>query len=133
MSQWLTLLAPPVEPVKTTKRGRTTEGTLKTASKRQQLLASKAPKGKAADKDKATKERTNRKRQAETQEETPARPIKITLCRLVQQEPDPLAMKINLGTQEEEAEKDPIEHLQRRQKKSIAEQAGERSDTDTPH
>ena len=83
-------------------------------------MASKAPKGKAADTDKAEKERANRKRQAETQEETPARPIKITLCRLVQQEPDPLAMKINLGTQEEEAKEDLTEQLQRRQKKSIA-------------
>ena len=133
VSQWLTLLAPPVEPVKTTKRGRTTEGTLKTASKRQQLLASKAPKGKAADKDKATKERTNRKRQAETQEETPARPLKIIFRRPVQQEQDPLATRINIGTQEEEAEEEPTEHLQRCQKTSTAEQAGERSDTDTPH
>ena len=118
VSQWLTLLAPPVEPVKTTKRGRSTEGTPKTASKRQQLLASKATKGKAADTDKATKECANRKWQAKMQEETPARPIKITLRRPNQQEPDLLAMKINLGTQEEEAKEDPTEHLQWRQKKS---------------
>ena len=37
-------------------------------------------------------------------------------------------MKINRGTQEEEAEEDPIEHLQRRQKKSTADQAGLRPD-----
>ena len=66
VSQWLTLMAPLVEPIKTTKRGRSTEGTPKMASKRQQLLASKAPKGKAADMDKAIKERANRKQQAET-------------------------------------------------------------------
>ena len=100
--------------VKTTKRGRSTEGTPKMASKWQQLLASKVPKGKAADTDKATKEHANRKQQAETQEETPARPIKITLRRPNQQEPDPFAMKINLGTQEEEAEENPTKHLQRR-------------------
>ena len=32
-------------------------------------------------------------------------------------------MKINIGTQEEEAEEDPTEHLQRRQKTSTAKQA----------
>ena len=37
-------------------------------------------------------------------------------------------MKINIGTQEEEAEEEPTEHLQRRQKTSTAKQAGERSD-----
>ena len=105
MAQWLTLLAPLIESVKTPKRGRTTEGTPKMTSKRQQLLASKAPKGKA------TKERANRKRQAETQEETPARPITIIPRGPVQLEPDPLAMKIKIGT-EEEAEEDPIEHRQ---------------------
>ena len=36
-------------------------------------------------------------------------------------------MKINIGTQEEEAVEDPTEHLQRHQKISTAEQAGERS------
>ena len=91
-------------------------------------MASKAPKGKAANTDKAAKERANRKRQAETQEETPARPIKIIFHRPVQQEPDPLAAKINIGTQEEEAEEEPLEHVQRRQKASTAEQVGERSD-----
>ena len=44
VAQWLTLLAPPIEPMKTTKRGRMMEGTPKTASKWQQLLESKAPK-----------------------------------------------------------------------------------------
>ena len=83
------------------------------ASKRQQLLASKPTKGKVADTDKTTKECPNRKRQVETQEETPAWPIMITLRRPSQQEPDPLVMKINLGTQEEEAKEDPTEHLQR--------------------
>ena len=112
VAQWVTLLEPPIEPVKTTKRGRTMEGTPKTASKRQQLLVSKAPKGKAADTDKASIERANRKRQAGTQEETPARLITVILRRPIQQEPDPLAMKINIKTQEEEVEEDPIEHLQ---------------------
>ena len=36
-------------------------------------------------------------------------------------------MKINIGTQEEEAEEEPTEHLQRRQKTSTAKQTGERS------
>ena len=66
VAQWLTLLAPPMETSKTTKRGRSTEGIPKTASKQQQLLASKATKGKAADTDKARKERANMKRLAET-------------------------------------------------------------------
>ena len=87
------------------------EGTPKMASKRQQLLASKAPKGKASDMNKATKERANRKRQAEMQEETLARPITSILRRTVQLEQDPLAMKINIGTQEEEADEESTEHL----------------------
>ena len=124
MAQWLTLLAPPVEPITAKKRGRSTEGTPKTASKRQQLLAAKATKGKEADTEKTAKERPN---QAETQEATPARPIKITFRRPGQQEPDPLAMKINLGTQEEETAEEPSEHLQRRQKKSTADHAGKQS------
>ena len=109
VAQWLALLAPPVEPVKPTEGGRATEGTPKTASKRQQLLASKAPKGKAADTEKATK--ATQKRQGETQEESTARPLKIVFCRSIQQEPDPLAARINIETQEEEAEEEPTEHL----------------------
>ena len=77
VAQWLTLLAPPIEPVRTMKRGRTSEGTPKTASKRQQLLESKAPKGKA------TKERATRKQQADTEEEPSARPITIIVRRPV--------------------------------------------------
>ena len=76
-AQWLTLLAPLIEPVKTMKRGRTSEGTQKTASKRPQLLESKAPKGKA------TKERATRKQQADTEEEPSARPITIIVRRPV--------------------------------------------------
>ena len=37
-------------------------------------------------------------------------------------------MKFNIGTQEEEAEEEPTEQLQWRQKTSTAKQAGERSD-----
>ena len=85
-------------------------------------------KGKTDDTEKATKEHATRKRSGETQEETPARPLKIILRQSVQQESDPLTMKINIGTQEEEAEEDPTQHLQRRQKTSTPEQAGERSD-----
>ena len=44
------------------KAGENDERNPKTASKRQQQLESKAPKGKAADTDKATKEHANRKR-----------------------------------------------------------------------
>ena len=94
-------------------------------------MASKAPKGKAADTDKAIKERANRKPQAETQEETPARPIMIILRQPIKQEPEPLAMKINIGSQEEEAKEeaeDLTEHLERRPKMSTAEPPGERSD-----
>ena len=75
------LLAPPVELIKATKQGRSIEGTPKTASKCQQLLAAKAIGGKEADTAKTAKERPNRKWQAETQEETSAQPIKITLHR----------------------------------------------------
>ena len=98
VAQWLTLLAPPVEPVQTKKRGRATDGTPKAASKRQQLLATKATKGKTVDTEQAAKERASRKRPTDTQEETPARPLKIRLRRPVQQETDPLAAKINVRT-----------------------------------
>ena len=108
VAQWLTLLAPPVEPVKTTKRGRATEGTPKMASKRQQLLASKATKGKTVDAEKAARERATWKRPGETQEE---RTLKIKFRRPVQQETDTLAARINIGTQEEEAEEELEEHL----------------------
>ena len=66
VAQRLTLLEPPVEPIKAKKQGRSTEGTPKTALKRQQLLAAKATGGKEADTAQTTKERPNRKRQAET-------------------------------------------------------------------
>ena len=122
VAQWLTLLAPPIEPVRTIKRGRTSEGTPKTTSKRQQLLESRAPRGKA------TKERATSKRQAETGEEPLVRPIAIIVRQPVPLEQDPLARKINIGTQEEEAEEEPTEHLQRRQKTSTARQAGEHAD-----
>ena len=75
----------------------------------------------------------------ETQEETPARPLKITFRRPVQQRTDTLAARINIGTQEEEAEEEPTEHLQRRlMMMNTVEQAGERSDpqkdgTPLPH
>ena len=105
VAQWLTLLAPPIEPVRTIKRGRTSEGTPKTTSKRQQLLESRAPRGKA------TKERATSKRQAETGEEPLVRPIAIIVRQPVPLEQDPLARKINIGTQEEQAEEEPTEHL----------------------
>ena len=71
VAQWLTLLAPPVEPVQTKKRGRVTDGTPKAASKRQQLLATKTTKGKTADTEQAAKERAIRKQPTDKQEETP--------------------------------------------------------------
>ena len=55
--------------------------------------------------------------------ETQLKPLKIKLCR---PEPDSLAEKINCGTEEEEAEEEPSEHLERSEKKSTADQAGER-------
>ena len=113
VTQWLTLLVPPVEAVQTKKRTRTADGsTPKTTSKRQQLLASKATKGK--------------KRLTETQEETPVRPVKITIRRPGQTETDPLTAKINAGTQEEEMEEEPTEHLQRQTKTKTVETARER-------
>ena len=115
VTQWLTLLVPPVEAVQTKKRTRTADGsTPKTTSKRQQLLASKATKGK--------------KRLTETQEETPVRPVKITIRRPGQKETDPLTAKINAGTQEEETEEEPTQHLQRRSRTKTVETARERSD-----
>ena len=42
------------------------------------------------------------------------RPITIIVRRPVPLEQDPLAMKINIGTQEEEVEEEPTEHFQRR-------------------
>ena len=53
-----------------------------------------------------------KKRLTETQEETPVRPVKITVRRPGQKEVDPLTAKINVGTQEEEMEEEPTEHLQ---------------------
>ena len=116
VAQWLTLLAPPIEPVKTKKWGRVPEGTPKTASKQQQLLASKATKGKTTDTEKAAKERATRKRPGEKQEETQERPLKITFRRPVQQVTDTLAARINIRTQQEEAEEESTEHLQWRPK-----------------
>ena len=108
------MLVPPVEAAQTKKRTRAADGTAKTASKRQQLLASKA-----------TKEK---KRLRETQEDAPVRPVKITIRRSGQKETDPLTARINAGTQEEETEEEPTEHLQRRSKTKTVETARERSD-----
>ena len=124
VTQWLTLLVPPVEAAQTKKRTRAADGTPKTASKRQQLLASKATKGK--------------KRPTETQEDAPARPVKITIRRPGQKETNSLTAKINAGTQEEETEEEPTEHLQRRSKTKTVETTRERSDqqmegTPSPH
>ena len=114
VAQWLTLLAPPVEPMKQRKRGRPTESTPKTASKRQQLLATQA------------KERPNRKRLAEKEAsvDTSGRPLKIKLRlseQQAEQQPektqgqDPLAALINNKTLEEEQQEDePTETLLRR-------------------
>ena len=114
---------------KAKKQGRSSETTPKTASKRQQLLASKAISWKEAETSQLAKEKIIRKPQADkgTPVETPTKTLKIILRRPGQQEPDPLAEKINRGTQEEEMEEEPSEHLQRRQKKSTVNQIGEQS------
>ena len=118
VAQWLTLLAPPVEPMKQRKRGRPTESTPKTASKRQQLLATQA------------KERPNQKRLAEKEAsvDTSGRPLKIKLRlseQQAEQQPektqgqDPLAALINIKTLEEEQQEDePMETLLRRRQTS---------------
>ena len=112
VAQWLTLLAPPVEPVRTKKRVRVTETTPNKPSKRQQLLAKHTPRWKEGSTSQQGKEPPSRKRQAETETpvEPPVRPLKIKLRRQ-EQEPDPLATKINIRTQEEEAEEDPADNL----------------------
>ena len=113
VAQWITLLVPPVETVQPKKRPRVSEGsTSKPASKRQQLLASKATKGK--------------KRVPEPEEVSPVRPVKITLRRPGQKEPEPLTAQKHAVTQEEETE-EPEEHLQRRSRSRTAETGGERS------
>ena len=97
----MVIFLPPVDPLQTKKRTRVVGGgTPKATSKRQQLLASKATKGK--------------KRLTDTQEETPVRPVKITIRRRGLKDTDPLTAKINVGTQEEETEEEPTQHLQRR-------------------
>ena len=70
----------------------------KPASKWQQLLASKATKGKTADAEKAVKEHASRKRPTDTHEETSARPLKITLHQPVQQETDTQVARMNAET-----------------------------------
>ena len=114
---------------KAKKQGRSSETTPKTASKRQQLLATKAIGWKETETSQLAKEKSIRKWQEDkgTPTKTPAKPLKIILRRQGQQEPYPLTKKINLGTQEEETEEEPSEHLQRRQKKSMVDHAGEQS------
>ena len=87
VAQWLTLLAGyyMVMPV--------TESTPKTASKRQQLLATQAIGWKEADTSQKAKERPNRKvpEEKEASVNTPVRPVKIKLRQTgqqVEQQPD---------------------------------------------
>ena len=59
VAQWLTLLAPLVEPIKPRKQGRLSESTPKTASKWQQLMATKAIDWKEVDTSQSAKEQPN--------------------------------------------------------------------------
>ena len=58
--------------------------------------------------------------------EPSVKPLRIKLC-LQEREPPTFAQKINMGTQDEEAEEEPADNLQRRQRRSDVEQQGDRS------
>ena len=100
VAQWLTLLVPPVEPVKTKKQIRVTETTHNKPSKRQQLLANHMPGWKEGSISQKGKEPPSQKQQADVEVlvELLVRPLKINLHR-EEQQPNPLAAKINIGTQ----------------------------------
>ena len=128
IAQWMTLLAPPVEPVKTKKWIRVTETTPNKPSKRQQLLANHMPGWKEGSISQKGKEPPSQKQQADVEVlvELLVRPLKINLHR-EEQQPNPLAAKINIGTQEEEAEEGPADNLLHHQKRSDVEQKGDES------
>ena len=128
VAQWLTLLAPPVPTIKVKKWGRVADATPNKPSKRQQLLAKHTPgwtEGGLAQKE---KEQPSRKRQVKTEapEEPLVKPLKIKL-RWQERDPPTLAQRINIGTQEEEAEEEPADTPLCRRKRSDAEQKGDKS------
>jgi hypothetical protein len=134
VAQWLTLLAPPVEPIQPKKRVRPTESTPNQSSKRQQLLAKQAIGWNTANASQKAKEQPSRKCTAkkETLVETPVRPLKINLRwpeqpSEQQQEQEPLAALINSGTLAEEQEEEPVEPLLRRKQTRDEGHKGEES------